>query len=106
MAFGSSSVIGNSSSPLQSFLGSNTHPSRRFFGRTDAETPNGFDDDFSRDCNEDGGSAVRRPNEEMTFGAYMADIGLTYLIIPVVTSGLAAARAHGEVSERGTERML
>jgi hypothetical protein len=32
---------------------------------------------------------------KMTFGAYMADIGLTYVIIPVVTSGLAAARACG-----------
>ncbi len=30
---------------------------------------------------------------KMTFGEYMADIGLTYVIIPVVTSGLAAARA-------------
>jgi hypothetical protein len=30
---------------------------------------------------------------KMTFGAYMADIGLTYLSIPVVTWGLAAARA-------------
>ena len=30
---------------------------------------------------------------KMSFGAYMADIGLTYVVIPVVTCGLAAARA-------------
>jgi len=29
---------------------------------------------------------------KMTIGAYMADIGLTYVIIPVVTWGLAVAR--------------
>jgi hypothetical protein len=29
---------------------------------------------------------------KMSLGAYMADIGLTYAAIPVVTSGLAAAR--------------
>ena len=28
---------------------------------------------------------------KMSLGAYMADIGLTYLSIPIVTSGLAAA---------------
>ena len=33
---------------------------------------------------------------KMSFGAYMADIGLTYLIIPIVTWGLAAARAGGD----------
>lgn len=31
---------------------------------------------------------------QMTFGQYMADIGLTYVSIPVVTLGLAAARAR------------
>jgi hypothetical protein len=31
---------------------------------------------------------------QMTFGAYMADIGVTYLCIPVVTCGLAGARAQ------------
>ena len=31
---------------------------------------------------------------KMTFGEYMADIGLTYVSIPVVTMGLAAARAR------------
>jgi hypothetical protein len=40
---------------------------------------------------------------KMTFGEYMADIGLTYVSIPVVTWGLAAARAgrggQKEVSE-------
>ena len=30
---------------------------------------------------------------KMTFGEYLADIGLTYVSIPVVTLGLAAARA-------------
>jgi hypothetical protein len=29
---------------------------------------------------------------KMSLGAYMADIGLTYAAIPIVTSGLAAAR--------------
>ena len=29
---------------------------------------------------------------KMSFGAYMADIGLTYAAIPIVTCGLAAAR--------------
>jgi hypothetical protein len=29
---------------------------------------------------------------KMSFGAYMADIGLTYASIPIVTSSLAAAR--------------
>ena len=32
---------------------------------------------------------------KMTFGEYMADIGLTYVMIPVVTTGLAAAREGG-----------
>lgn len=33
---------------------------------------------------------------KMTFGQYMADIGLTYVIIPIVTWGLAVAAAgHG-----------
>jgi hypothetical protein len=32
---------------------------------------------------------------KMSLGAYMADIGLTYVCIPVVTLGLAAARARG-----------
>ena len=32
---------------------------------------------------------------QMSFGAYMADIGVTYISIPVVTSGLAAARSWG-----------
>jgi len=32
---------------------------------------------------------------KMTPGEYMADIGLTYVIFPVVTSGLAAARRAG-----------
>lgn len=32
---------------------------------------------------------------KMSVGAYMADIGLTYLIIPIVTWGLAAARLRG-----------
>lgn len=42
---------------------------------------------------------------KMSFGAYMADIGLTYLSIPIVTWGLAAARAcgEGEQVERGKE---
>jgi len=31
---------------------------------------------------------------QMTFGQYMADIGLSYLSIPVVTLGLAAASAR------------
>lgn len=31
----------------------------------------------------------------MTIGAYVADIGITYLIIPVVTVGLAAAQSAG-----------
>lgn len=31
---------------------------------------------------------------KMTFGAYLADIGLTYVSIPVVTLGLAAVRAR------------
>jgi len=36
---------------------------------------------------------------KMSFGAYMADIGLAYLIIPVVTTGLAiASRAADRVS--------
>jgi len=30
---------------------------------------------------------------KMSFGAYMADIGLTYAAIPIVTWGLGAARA-------------
>ena len=30
---------------------------------------------------------------KMSFGAYMADIGLTYAVIPIVTWGLGAARA-------------
>jgi hypothetical protein len=30
----------------------------------------------------------------MSFGAYMADIGLTYVCTPVVTCGLGAARAR------------
>jgi hypothetical protein len=33
---------------------------------------------------------------KMTFGEYMADIGLTYVIFPVVTTGLAAAGTRGE----------
>lgn len=37
---------------------------------------------------------------KMTFGAYMADIGLTYVSIPVVTWGLAAARAGRGGQER------
>jgi hypothetical protein len=32
---------------------------------------------------------------QMTFGDYMADIGFTYLAIPVVTTGLALAFAAG-----------
>jgi hypothetical protein len=32
---------------------------------------------------------------KMSFGAYMADIGLTYLSIPIITWGLAAARSPG-----------
>lgn len=32
---------------------------------------------------------------KMAFGQYMADIGLTYVVIPVVILGLAAARAVG-----------
>ena len=32
---------------------------------------------------------------KMSFETYMADIGLTYLSIPIVTCGLAAARARG-----------
>lgn len=31
----------------------------------------------------------------MTVGAYVADIGITYLIIPAVTVGLAAAQSAG-----------
>lgn len=31
----------------------------------------------------------------MTPGQYLADIGLTYLLIPVITVGIGAARAHG-----------
>jgi hypothetical protein len=31
---------------------------------------------------------------KMTFGAYMADIGLTYASIPIITWGLAAARTR------------
>jgi hypothetical protein len=38
---------------------------------------------------------------KMTFGAYMADIGLTYVSIPVVTVGLAAARAQPGGQEAG-----
>ena len=38
---------------------------------------------------------------KMTFGAYMADIGLTYVSIPVVTVGLAAARAQRGGQEAG-----
>jgi hypothetical protein len=37
---------------------------------------------------------------KMSFGAYMADIGLTYVVIPVVTCGLAAARAGGAVRSK------
>ncbi len=32
---------------------------------------------------------------KMTLGQYMADIGLTYVIIPIVTTGLAVACARG-----------
>ena len=32
---------------------------------------------------------------KMSFGSYMADIGLTYLSIPIVTWGLGIARAAG-----------
>lgn len=39
---------------------------------------------------------------QMTVGAYLSDIGLTYLLIPVVTWGLAAARAGGSAVP-GTE---
>ncbi len=35
---------------------------------------------------------------KMTVGAYMADIGLTYASIPIVTWGLAAARGARENS--------
>lgn len=38
---------------------------------------------------------------KMTFEAYMADIGLTYVSIPVVTTGLAAARAQRAGQEAG-----
>jgi len=38
---------------------------------------------------------------KMSFGAYMADIGLTYVVIPVVTCGLAAARTGGAVRSKG-----
>lgn len=39
---------------------------------------------------------------KMTFWQYMADIGLTYIIIPVVTWGLAVASAgHGEKPSDG-----
>jgi hypothetical protein len=31
---------------------------------------------------------------QMSFGAYMADIGVTYLCIPIVTWGLGVAFAH------------
>ena len=31
---------------------------------------------------------------KMSFGTYMADIGLSYVIVPVVTWGLAVARSH------------
>lgn len=31
---------------------------------------------------------------KMTFGAYMADIGLTYLSIPIVTAGLGMAKSR------------
>ena len=38
---------------------------------------------------------------KMSFGAYMADIGLTYAAIPIVTWGLGAARAGiRETSDR------
>lgn len=32
---------------------------------------------------------------QMTIGQYLSDIGLTYLVIPIVTTGIAAARAGG-----------
>lgn len=32
---------------------------------------------------------------QMSFGAYMADIGVTYVSIPLVTSGLAAMTTRG-----------
>lgn len=31
----------------------------------------------------------------MTFGEYMSDIGITYLIIPVVTMGIGMAQSRG-----------
>jgi hypothetical protein len=37
---------------------------------------------------------------QMTFAAYMADIGVTYLCIPVVTCGLAAARSQDGARRR------
>jgi hypothetical protein len=40
---------------------------------------------------------------KMTVGEYMADIGLTYAIFPVVTSGLAIARARATDLEQRTE---
>ena len=36
---------------------------------------------------------------KMTFGQYIADIGLSYLSIPVVTLGLAAARVARSVAQ-------
>ncbi len=38
---------------------------------------------------------------KMTFGTYMADIGLTYASIPIVTLGLAAARAPRRPAREG-----
>ena len=40
---------------------------------------------------------------QMTFGQYMADIGLSYLSIPVVTLGLAAASARKGAQEARAE---
>ena len=31
----------------------------------------------------------------MTFGEYLSDIGITYLIIPVVTMGIGMAQSRG-----------
>ncbi len=36
---------------------------------------------------------------EMSFGAYMADIGLTYVAIPVITLGLGIAFGHSVLEE-------